>query len=284
MRPIAYPSGIRRTNLAGPACRERFVPLDTPFAAPLRDFGVLQAGVAELHPPFDQGYPDPRHHLLIHTFAGAGAALVGGRAVDLVAEATWLIPAGCPYRYVVAAAPWSIMWFHLADDRRFAYLRRLPPQPVFRGFPQRFAPMLEILIAESVSPVPGALRLAQLCAEAVTIYLRRRLDNATGEDAEAALLETVWRQVGADLARPWTAQAIAAAAGLGANHLGQLMRRVTGRTTMAYLAQLRCTAARSLLTREGATLAEVAPRVGYASAFALSKAYKRVTGRAPRRE
>jgi AraC-like DNA-binding protein len=278
----AFPACIQRAHVIGPACRERFVPLDRPHAAPLREFGVAMAGVSELHPPYDQGRVHPRFHLLLHTFAGSGAALIDDRREMILAGSTWVIPAGVPHRYVVAEAPWRILWFHLADDGRFARLRAQAPRAIERGYPERFAMMIETLIAESRSPVPGALRMGQLCSQAIAIYVERRLAAFAGRDEDAVSLEALWSRVSADLAHPWTVPAIAAAGGLPVNRLMRLMDTVMHRTPMAYLTQLRIEAARRLLLQGDLTLAEIAPRVGYASAFALSKAFKRVTGRAPR--
>lgn len=51
---------------------------------------------------------------------------------------------------------------------------------------------------------------------------------------------------------------------------------------MSYLAGWRITLAADLLRDPGATIASVARRVGYASPFALSTAFKRVRGVSPR--
>lgn len=265
----------------GPDCRERLVPLHTPFAAPLRDHGVVMAGLSDLHPPYDQGRPAPDFHLLLHTSAGSGAALLDGRRQELATGSTWVIPAGTPHRYVVGVAPWRIMWFHLADQTRHARLRGRTPSPVPSGMPERFAHLLEMVMAESTSLVPGALRLARLAAEAITIYLDRRLGAFCGEATGDELLEALWAQVDADLARSWSLAALAAASGLSPLRLRRLVGRVQGRTPMEQVAHLRIARARSLYAGGGRTLAEIASRVGYATPFALSKAWKRIAGVCP---
>ena len=52
---------------------------------------------------------------------------------------------------------------------------------------------------------------------------------------------------------------------------------------MTYLAQWRITLAADLLRSSDATLEAIARRVGYANAFALSSAFKRVNGMSPSR-
>jgi AraC-like DNA-binding protein len=50
---------------------------------------------------------------------------------------------------------------------------------------------------------------------------------------------------------------------------------------MAFLTELRLALAADLLLEPGATIGSVAHRVGYASPFALSAAFKRVRGVSP---
>ncbi|MFW5752965.1 MAG: helix-turn-helix transcriptional regulator, partial [Planctomycetota bacterium] len=75
--------------------------------------------------------------------------------------------------------------------------------------------------------------------------------------------------------------AIAAAAGIGVAHLCRLFRRFAGITPGAYRDRRRAALAEDLLADTDLGLGAIAERLGYADAFAFSRAFKRVTGQAP---
>ncbi|MEU1806384.1 AraC family transcriptional regulator [Streptomyces sp. NPDC019937] len=83
-------------------------------------------------------------------------------------------------------------------------------------------------------------------------------------------------------ARPWTVAGLAAEAGVSRAALARRFTALVGEPPMAYLTGWRLALAADLLREPDATLAAVARRVGYGSAFALSAAFKRVRGVSPR--
>ena len=83
-------------------------------------------------------------------------------------------------------------------------------------------------------------------------------------------------------AHPWTVAALAARTGVSRATLARRFTELVGEPPMSYLAGWRITLAADLLREPGATIASVARRVGYASPFALSTAFKRVRGVSPR--
>jgi AraC-like DNA-binding protein len=85
-----------------------------------------------------------------------------------------------------------------------------------------------------------------------------------------------------DPARPWTVAALAREAGVSRAVLARRFTELVGEPPMAFLTGWRLTLAADLLREPGATLGAVAHRVGYASPFALSTAFKRVRGVSPR--
>jgi AraC-like DNA-binding protein len=80
---------------------------------------------------------------------------------------------------------------------------------------------------------------------------------------------------------PWTVADLAARAGVSRAALGRRFTAVVGEPPMAYLTGWRLTLAADLLREPDLTLAAVARRVGYATPFALSAAFKRVRGISP---
>ncbi|WP_072478911.1 AraC family transcriptional regulator [Amycolatopsis australiensis] len=85
-------------------------------------------------------------------------------------------------------------------------------------------------------------------------------------------------------AEPWTVAKLAAGTGVSRAALARRFAAAVGETPMAYLTAWRLALAADLLRQEpGATIAAVARRVGYGSAFTLSAAFKREYGVSPQR-
>lgn len=84
-----------------------------------------------------------------------------------------------------------------------------------------------------------------------------------------------------DPAHPWTIAALAAKAGVSRAALARRFTELVGEPPMAYLTGWRLALAADLLRDSEQTIAAIARRVGYGSAFALSSAFKRVYGVSP---
>ena len=125
----------------------------------------------------------------------------------------------------------------------------------------------------------------------VEILLVEALRATSGDDAPPGLLRGLAdprlapaiRQMHAQLARPWTVDALARVAALSRSAFFDRFTRTVGLPPMAYLVAWRMAVARGLLRRDELAIAEVAERVGYASASTFSTAFSRHVGQAPRR-
>ncbi|MDK1474304.1 AraC family transcriptional regulator [Streptomyces sp. 549] len=82
-------------------------------------------------------------------------------------------------------------------------------------------------------------------------------------------------------ARPWTVASLAAAVGVSRAALARRFTDLVGEPPMSYLTGWRIDLAGDLLREPGVTVASVARQVGYANAFALSAAFKRLRGLSP---
>jgi AraC-like DNA-binding protein len=80
---------------------------------------------------------------------------------------------------------------------------------------------------------------------------------------------------------PWTVVELAARAYLSPSHLHRVMLQHEGRNPMEMLRILRIRRAQHQLVSTDRTVEEIAMRVGYSTPFALSKAFKRITGLSP---
>jgi AraC-like DNA-binding protein len=121
--------------------------------------------------------------------------------------------------------------------------------------------------------VIGVLRAWFARAEAPPGWYAARGDRVVG----AAL-----RLIHDDVARPWSLAALASAASVSRATLARRFADLVGQTPMAYLTEWRLALAADLLADPDLTLAEVARRVGYATPFALSAAFKRQYGVSPK--
>mgnify|MGYP006213632581 CR=1 FL=1 len=82
-------------------------------------------------------------------------------------------------------------------------------------------------------------------------------------------------------AEPWTVGTLAAAVGSSRAAFARRFHALVGQPPMQYLTEWRLSLAADALREPGVGLAEVAGRVGYATPFALSAAFKRVRGVTP---
>jgi AraC-like DNA-binding protein len=86
-----------------------------------------------------------------------------------------------------------------------------------------------------------------------------------------------------DLARPWTVETLARAAGCARATLARRFVARVGQAPLAYLARVRLREAARRLARSTASLAEVGAQVGYGSEFAFNRAFRRELGVPPGR-
>jgi transcriptional regulator GlxA family with amidase domain len=107
---------------------------------------------------------------------------------------------------------------------------------------------------------------------------------AANDTASAALDARVGRALAALAARPdegWTVGRLAKIAGLSRAAFARRFAAEVGAPPLRHLAALRMRRAAELLATTDASLADIAASVGYANEFALSRAFRRLTGAPP---
>jgi AraC-like DNA-binding protein len=90
------------------------------------------------------------------------------------------------------------------------------------------------------------------------------------------------RTIHDDPARPWTVATLAATTGASRAAFARRFTGLVGQPPITYLTHWRIDLAAEALRNTDATVASVARQVGYANAFALTVAFKRVLGVTPR--
>lgn len=125
----------------------------------------------------------------------------------------------------------------------------------------------------------------------VEVLLIEALRATSGDDTPPGLLRGLAdvrlapaiRQLHAEITRPWTVGELARSAGLSRSTFFERFTCTLGLPPMEYLLAWRMAVARDLLRRHDFAIAEVAERVGYASASTFSTAFTRHVGQPPSR-
>jgi len=100
---------------------------------------------------------------------------------------------------------------------------------------------------------------------------------ADGDPEIASVIETML----SDLARAWTVEELAKSAGMSRPTLARRFVRAIGESPLKHLARLRMERAARLLEATDDALSRIAPRVGYETEFAFSRAFRRHHGVPP---
>jgi AraC-like DNA-binding protein len=179
----------------------------------------------------------------------------------------------------------------LEDPENHPVFGNLPPLLLVRAGERHPSvdAMIEVLDAEFRGTAPGSRAVAARLIDAMLVYILRHWlesDCPTARGWIRALRDPVLARALAlihrEYARPWTLETLARACGSSRASLARNFVAEVGTSPMQFLAERRLAIAQALLGSSAASLDEIAARVGYASGFSLSKAYKRVYGEAPR--
>lgn len=165
-------------------------------------------------------------------------------------------------------------------------LAALPP---LVRVPGATSPLVPLLAAEVVRDAPGQEAVLDRLLDLLLVgTLREYLSRPEHEPppwfrAQAdPVVGPALRLLHDDPAQPWTVAGLAAEVHVSRAALARRFTDLIGQPPMSYLTEWRLGLAADLLREPDATVAEVAARVGYSTAFALSAAFKRVRGISPR--
>lgn len=186
------------------------------------------------------------------TLQGATSFTVNGKAIQLSAGEALYIPKGCFHSNRACSAPLE----------HFVILVESENTAVFR---KEFSP-------ERLRSVLAALRKTDgkhFQTEALHAFLFFLADfffSSTAQSAsELPYEEVINRFISRHYPEQLTQKDLAAALHLSATQTGRIMRRVTGKTFLAYLTDYRLDIAEHLCATTSLPLTEIAQRVGYRS-------------------
>jgi len=219
------------------------------------------------------------------SFNRAGCVLEAG---DLV-----VCPAGLPHAeaYCRPGQGYRLAWWNPSEDEPRLHVTRYARRG---GFAMEHVMNLALLPADAREklarlralaaaprrPDPEALREAMLT---VTLALYRRVlaGGAAQLDTRAQLVRRAAEHVRSNTGRALTLAEVAQAVHVSPNYLTGLFRTETGTPLGRFILGERIALAQNRLRQPGASVKAVAHDLGFADPFTFSRAFKRVTGRAP---
>ncbi len=309
--PVSAPAGVV-TVPAG--CRDQVIPMSDPRAATLVEAGVGLVGLSSLVSGFSWPGPDPLTHLVLVTTAGAGRLWVDGHEYGLVPDTVAVAPAHVP-RHHWADTAWEVVSIRIADTVRWRSFHDGAPMVVGGEDSHRFAAPVRGILAElptvvtaGAEPREGLRPIEDLVArfgtrmnfgrqddsrrvagEPFSLYasiLRMQLESLrdttlrTASDTDSALA-AVWQAVRHDPAGDWSVAQLAARLHVSRPTLHRLVARVHRSTPAAIVERIRMDEAARLLAHGDLPIKAIATRVGYASPYSFSTAFRRTYDRSP---
>ena len=210
--------------------------------------------------------------------------LTGGKQPSLKKGDLLVAPANSNYRYE-AIGGWSSLWFHLAVDTAWS---NVLPDDVF-VVKSRQVQILSLLadqyLTERKNFLVDSHSAEQVLANLLVLLVDRELQQlplSRKDNDIRQRIEHVWEQVVADLAYPWTTDGLARLARMSSSQFNRNVKRFhKEKTPMAVVVNFRMQRAREMLSFTDHTLEAIAANVGYETAFAFSRAFKRHVGESP---
>ncbi|MFT3694026.1 MAG: AraC family transcriptional regulator [Kofleriaceae bacterium] len=149
--------------------------------------------------------------------------------------------------------------------------------------------LIEELLAEATSPVPGTGVASEKLAELLFVQILRAhvastktlpasWMRATTDERISRALKLVHETPG----RSWSVDQLAKAAAMSRTRFAVRFKAVAGTAPLEYLTEWRMHLARQRLREADSSIGELASELGYASESAFSNAFKRIVGKAPR--
>jgi AraC-like DNA-binding protein len=176
------------------------------------------------------------------------------------------------------------------DASQHPLFSHLPPIIVVRAGDRDSSidAVIDLLDREFSNGTIGSRSVAERLIDTLLIYLLRHwIERACSSELGwlRALRDPVLAKTLSllhhDYERAWTLARLARAVGTSRASLARKFTAEVGVPVIQYLTERRLDAARGLLLASTQSLDEIATQVGYASAFSLSKAFKRHFGEAP---
>lgn len=181
--------------------------------------------------------------------------------------------------------------YELEDAENHLVFSNLPPIILLRAGERdaNVDALVSLLDREFREAAPGTHTIAARLVDAMLVYILRHWIESDCPNALQWLkalrdpnLARALSLIHNDYAQQWTLETLARASGMSRATLARNFASEVGTSPIQFLTERRLSAARDLLHGTSLSLDEIASRVGYGSAFSLSKAFKRAYGLSPK--
>ena len=261
---------LLETYTIGPETQEQIV--SAALCPALLPHQISLAGLTEAGPGFEFVRAAPAWGQILACTGGFGWVLIEGVWERCAAGQVYVTPPQTPHAYRTdSLSSWSLCWVQSGGE-----WLPLGDRPVLLAAdPGPLANAIAGLHRETILASDASL----LAPWAFLVYAyARQIVRPGGGDPR---LQRLWERVGADLAAPWTVEALARSVSVSPEHLRRLCRRHHAVSPMRHVAGLRMRRAAALLAAESYTVEAVARLVGYENPYTFSTAFKRQMGAPP---
>jgi AraC-like DNA-binding protein/nitrite reductase/ring-hydroxylating ferredoxin subunit len=222
-------------------------------------------------------------HLLHVTISGEIVCEAGDTPLAIREGEMLVAPARGAHRLRVTKTPCTVAWIHFWQTPQWEFLRATGRRVQKLLNPREFTNVFEAVLRLARREQPRDEEALYHYAEILLILLSAELDPLQTPSARAVQmrLSRLWDAVREEPAHDWSVPELARRVGVSPGYLPELCRTHFGVTPREKVAALRIEAAQHLLRMTTRTLADIAAQVGYATEYAFSDAFKRVTGCRP---
>ncbi len=216
-------------------------------------------------------------HELIVVLSGAMEVKIGGRCIRARSGEVLFYPRGESHsERALGKRPLVIIFMGFGDDRQGAWRKRpfkaQDPQGRIRMLARW---MLELRSQQSQRSEAKGESMRMLLAMLLQEYDVQHLP------ADRALEHKISAYARRHLSKPLSLEDLAMEADMSKFHFSRTFKRMTGASPMEYVRRMRVEAAKTLLLSTPQPLKAIAPQVGFADEFHLSKVFRQVAGKAP---
>lgn len=267
----SLPAPLRESTVDG-ARTKRWV-LESSDCKALAVHRIARLGFDEARHPYQRVRLRPQGSFAMICVGGAGRVLLDGRWTTLNAGWACLAPPRVPIAFhALPGKLWRFCWVRYDEPLFVAPLVSAASPVRIQVQAEQWRRIWDGLRAEwEDARDPAALHhWLELAHHEV-----RRLSQPWRQDERLRLL---WQKVAEDLAEDWTLASLAHAAHVSPEHFRRLCWKELGRSPMAHLTSLRIQCAQNLLLATQDKQETIAQAVGYRSAIAFARAFKRWTG------
>ncbi len=263
-------------------CREDFIPVNIPGASLAEEWGIELAGISDL----TKGYIVDRREcpftLLLCVLEGRGEYISKGETCDLVRGDIILMGEGADHLYRCAGS-WSILWFHLSGNQW-----KEGGEPIWKTNRTDLTDSLYhlSLTYRNESQLEGSETVLPSLGEGLNSMIERVLSLSgapSGHGHGRKLLLNLKKVIRENISRDWSVEELASQINISPSYLYKVVRKEERTTPLGLVKKLRMDLALQLLTRSDYPLKYIAERVGYATAYSFTKAFKKSFALSPGR-